>query len=166
MIKLFARQIAMTIAAIALLSAPVQAQQPSAASIALAKEIVTLKGVASVYGDVIPTVFDDSRRALLQVNPMLARPLDEVVTKLKADNQARISEVLDVIARVYASRFTEAELKDVLAFYKSPLGQKINREEPRALEDSLTSVNEWANRFSEEAISKIRAEMRRRGHEL
>ena len=37
----------------------------------------------------------------------------------------RRAEIHTEIARGYASQFTEQELKDVLAFYKTPLGKKL-----------------------------------------
>jgi hypothetical protein len=63
-------------------------------------------------------------------------------------------------------RFTEQELKDVLAFYKSPVGRKVITQEPVILDQSAGNVNEWANKLADEVISKFRNEMRRRGKEI
>ena len=37
----------------------------------------------------------------------------------------REKEIGDGMAQVYANEFTEQELKDLVTFYKSPLGQKL-----------------------------------------
>ena len=37
----------------------------------------------------------------------------------------REKEIGDGMAKIYASEFTEQELKDLVTFYKSPLGQKL-----------------------------------------
>ena len=34
------------------------------------------------------------------------------------------------MAQIYANEFTEQELKDLVVFYKSPLGQKLLRPSP------------------------------------
>ena len=48
--------------------------------------------------------------------------------------EPRVTELLDASARIYATHFTEQELKDLLAFYQSPLGQKALVEEPKVLD--------------------------------
>jgi hypothetical protein len=97
---------------------------------------------------------------------MLGKDLNEVAAKLRADLAPRGAEVLTETARLYATRFTEQELKDALAFYKSPLGRKLLTEEPVLADQSMRSAASWADKLSEEVISKMRAEMRKRGHEI
>ena len=78
----------------------------------------------------------------------------------------RANELVDASARIYASHFTEAELKHILSFYQSPLGQKMIAEEPKALDESMANAGEWGDNFSEEVIAKMREEMKKRGHDL
>jgi hypothetical protein len=40
------------------------------------------------------------------------------------------------IGKLYAARFTEAELKERLTSFQSPLGKKVLQEEPRFVEAS------------------------------
>jgi len=54
----------------------------------------------------------------------------------------------------------------VLAFYKSPLGRKVITQEPEILDQSVTNVDQWANKLVNEVIAKFRSEMRRPGHEI
>jgi hypothetical protein len=53
-----------------------------------------------------------------------------------------------------------------LTFYQSPLGQKVIAEEPKAADESMNLAGEWADKFSEEVINKMRAEMKKRGHDM
>jgi hypothetical protein len=92
--------------------------------------------------------------------------LNEVALKLRAEYAPRSAEVVNDVAKLYASRFTEQELKDTLAFYKSPLGKKLLVEEPSILDQSMRNAQSWADRLSQEVIGKIRTEMKRRGHEI
>ena len=73
---------------------------------------------------------------------------------------------MNEVAKLYAIRFTEQELKDALAFYKSPLGRKLLEQEPNLLDQSMKNAQTWADKFSEEVIAKMRAEMKKRGHEI
>jgi hypothetical protein len=70
------------------------------------------------------------------------------------------------LTRIYASHFTEQELKDALAFYKTPLGKKLISEEPKALEESMKAADDWSRKFATEVDAKFRAEMQKRGKNL
>ena len=151
--------------AVAALS-PAPAQQPSANAIALAKEIISVKGGNALYDPVVPEIIDRARSIFMQANPMIIKDLNEVAAKLRTELIPRGAELLNDGARLYASRFTEAELKDVLAFYKTALGRKVIAQEPEILNQVASNVDAWANKFAEEVIAKFRAEMKKRGHEI
>ena len=145
---------------------PAQAQQPTANAVALAKEIIIVKGGSAIFDPVVPALVENGRRMFLQVNPMLGKDLGEVAAKLQAEFTPRTAELINEGARLYASKFTEQELKDVLAFYKSPLGRKVITQEPVILDQSTANIDEWAIKVGNEIVVKFRAEMRRRGHEI
>jgi hypothetical protein len=159
------RAILVALAFIALL-APARAQQPSANAVALAKEIITLKGSGNMFDPVVPNLVDKTKTVLLQTNPMLSKDLNEVAAKLRTELAPRGSELMDQMARLYAAAFTEQELKDVVAFYKSPVGKKITTTEPKVIEQAFEQADVWTDKFAEEIIAKMRAEMKRRGHNL
>jgi uncharacterized protein len=132
----------------------------------LAKEIIIVKGGNSIYDPVIPQIIDRARSIFLQSNPMLGKDLNEVAAKLRAELTPRTAALLNDGARLYAAKFTEQELKEILAFYKSPIGHKVITQEPVILDESAAKMDDWGNKFAEEVIAKFRAEMRRRGHDI
>jgi hypothetical protein len=142
------------------------AQQPSPTAIATAKEVIAAKGANSLYSPLVSGVIERTKAVLLRSNPMLGKDLDEVAAKLHADFAPRSAEILNEVAKLYASRFTEQELKDTLNFYKSPLGRKLVVEEPRVLDESMRTAQTWAENLSQEVIAKMRTEMKKRGHDI
>ena len=152
--------------ALVVLVLPAHAQQPSANAIALAKEIIVAKGAATMYDPVVANLIERTKGALLQTNIMLSRELNEVTAKLRTELAPRSAELVNDAARLYAARFTEQELRNTLAFYKSPLGQKVIAEEPAILNQSMSNVETWAGKFAEEVMIKFRAEMKKKGHDL
>lgn len=142
------------------------AQQPSATAVATAKEVITAKGADGLYRPLVSGVIERTKIVLLQTNPMLSKDLNEVAAKLHADYATRSAELMTEVAKIYASRFTEQELKDALTFYKSPLGRKLVTEEPNILDQSMRTAQTWAEALSQEIIAKIRAEMKKRGHDI
>jgi len=142
------------------------AQQPSANAIATAKEILEIKGAAGLYQNVIPNVVEQAKNVFLQTNPMLSKDLNEVAAQMRKDLASRQKEIADQIAKAYASRFSEQELKDMISFYKTPLGRKMLAEEPQLVEQTMTAVRNWADKLSDEVIGKYRAEMKKKGHDI
>ncbi len=144
-----------------------QAQQPAPATFAVARELIIAKGVTAMTQPLVLGVIERAKNAFVPTNPNLMRELNDVATALHKEFDAKgNNDVVDQMARAYASRFTEQELKDLLAFYKTPLGQKLTREEPGALEDGLKDAENWASAFSLVVTARIRTEMQKRGHTL
>ena len=140
--------------------------QPSAEAVDTARQIIALKGGESIFNTLIPGVIEQSKYMFEQQNPNLGNPLRDVATKLRNELAPRQAELNSEVAKVYASRFTEKEIKDLLAFYQSPLGRKLTAEEPKALDQSMTYAQDWARRLSDEVVTKMRAEMKKLGHDL
>ncbi len=154
--------------ALACLCLPVaaMAQQPSANAIALAREIIVVKGSGNIFDGLVPNIVEQAKSLFLQTNPTLGKDLNEVAAKLRADYAARSTELSNDLAKFYASRFTEQELKDILAFYKTTAGKKVIEEEPKIFEDGVANMRTWGNKFSQEVIDRMRNEMKKKGHDL
>ena len=154
------------IAVITFAPAAMAQKQPSASAVSTARELIAVKGATTMYDTVIPGVIEQAKSLFLRTNPNLSKDLNEVAAKMRADLAPRNAEVRDHMVRLYASHFTEKELKEALAFYKSALGKKLIEHEPKILEQSMSETQAWANKLSEEVISKMRAEMKKKGHDI
>ncbi len=145
-------------------SQPARAQEPSAAAAALGREVVELKGGINMFDTVIDGVIEHHRRTLLQLDPNLDKDLDVVAKQLRTDYVGRRTEIRAEIGRAYASQFTEPELRQIIAFYKTPLGKKLIDAEPKAIDEATKRVDVWATKFADEVMAKIKAEMKKKGH--
>jgi uncharacterized protein len=143
-----------------------RAQQPSPAAVALAREVMTIKGANSMTDPLVRGVIESVKNSLVPTNPNLTRELNDVATALHKELDGRTSEVVEQMAQAYAARFTEQDLKGLLTFYKSPLGQKFIKEEPIALEDGLKRAQQWADAFADTVMTRMRSEMQKKGHRL
>jgi len=143
-----------------------RAENPTPAALALAKELVALKGGAAMFDPLIPGVIERVKNNFVPTNPTLLGPLNEVAAALKKEYGAKRVDVLNEVARAYAEHFTEAELKDILVFYKSPAGRKMLAEEPKAIEQSLRAAQDWAGKFSDVVLQRFRTEMKKKGYDL
>lgn len=159
---------------LAFASVPSFAQQPAApaqkpaspAAIAAAKEILAMKNASAMYANAVPNLVAQTKDSLLQQNLNYQKDLNEVAVIVAQQLAGREKEIGEGMAQVYASEFTEQELKDLLTFYKSPLGQKLLANEPKAIQLSMSFMNQWAQTFAETVNAQFRAEMRKRGKQI
>lgn len=146
--------------------APAAAQQPSANAVALAKEMIALKGGNVIFERIVPGVVESAKNSLIPTNPNVTRELTEVANLLHKELEPKRAELLNEVSAIYAQRFTEQELKELLVFYKTPLGKKVINEEPIALELAMKKAQSWADDLYEKVLSRFRAEMKKKGYEL
>jgi hypothetical protein len=147
-------------------AATAPAQQPTPGAIAAARDMIAAKGGMALFDPVIPGVVETVKNSFIPTNPQLSGELNEVAVMLRKEYDSKRSEMQNVIIRVYAQHFTEKELKDLTAFYKTPLGQKLVKEEPVAIQESLQNAQDWAEQFSDTVLTRFRVEMRKKGHPL
>jgi len=154
---------AAAIAVLALIPSAQAQQQPSAAAIALATQLLELKGGLSGFDPAIDGVVIHHKGQLLQINPTLGKDINDVEQIVRKEGAARREELHKEIAIGYATAFTEQDLKDLIAFYKTPLGKKIIEQEPKAGEESTKRAQVWIEKYAQDVMTKMRAEMRKRG---
>ena len=165
---------------LALTAVPADAQQKNApaapaatplkpaspAALAAAKEILAMKNASAMYAAAVPNLVEQTKNALMQSNLNYQKDLNEVAIIVAKNLAGREKEIGDGMAQVYANEFTEQELKDLVTFYKSPLGQKLLASEPRAIQFSMSYMNQWAQVFAETINGQFRAEMKKRGKDI
>jgi hypothetical protein len=155
---------------LALTAMPAGAQQPakpaSPAAIAAAKEILAMKNASAMYASAVPNIVERTKETLLQANLNYQKDFNEVAVIVAQKLAGREKEIGEGMAKVYAGEFTEQELKDLVTFYKSPLGVKLLASEPKAIQLCMSYMNQWAQGFAEVVNGEFRAEMRKRGKEI
>ena len=165
--------------AVALAVAPAMAQAPKQAApaapalkpgsptaISAAKEILTMKNAPAMYANAVPNLVEQTKNTLMQSNLNYQKDLNEVAVIVAKNLAGREKEIGEGMAQVYANEFTEQELKDLVTFYKSTLGQKLLTAEPRAIQFSMSYMNQWAQVFAETINGQFRAEMKKRGKDI
>jgi hypothetical protein len=143
-----------------------QQQRPSPTSMLLAKELIEVKSAMRLFDPLVNGIVEYHRNLFLQTNPNLGRDLAEVAQRLRAEMAPRLVQLEQEVVRIYAEHFTERELKEAVAFYRTPLGKKLISEEPKALDATMKFATEWSGTLGEEVVAKFRAEMKKKGHDM
>jgi uncharacterized protein len=177
MIRLLFRAVALGFAA-TLLATAVQAQQPPATAprpatpaapaeshLALARDLANMTGVTTLFDGLLGQLGAQIRQSFM-TRPELSKDLDQVIGTLKPELDQQKQTMIDLTARYYASSFSEAELKELVTQFRTPLGQKYLRTAPQILDAISFETERWTARVSEFFVTRLRAEMAKRGHQL
>jgi uncharacterized protein len=81
----------------------------------------------------LESALDTSLRTQIEANPKL-RPLEPVMRRFM-QKYLSIEGIRDPLARLYMDRFSELEIVQLTAFYRTPLGQRTTTELPKLLEE-------------------------------
>jgi hypothetical protein len=173
----FAKHLAATSVALALMTGTALAQQPAAqpaqpaaaqpspSHLAAATEVVINSGVASSFEGLTDPLLDDLRK--MQVaRADIRKDLNEVADMLKPELELQKRRMMNTTARVYASHFTEAELKELAVFFKSPIGKRYVETQLKATEELVQEITKWNKEVAEYVFVRAKAEMTKRGHPL
>lgn len=164
-IKRTSRMAAVAVALVAFGPAA-HSQQASAAAMATARELLVATSATTVFNPLIAGVVEQAKLLFLQQNPGLSKDLNEIAEQMRTDLAPRFAELSNEMARLYATHFTDQELKAILVFYQSPVGKKLLAEQPTVIDASMRYAQDWANKLSDQVIAKMREELKKRGHAL
>lgn len=156
--------------ALCLLAEPALAEPPppppSQAQLSLARDVVILSGVAGSFQTLIPQYLDQIGGSLSRARPEVTTDLNLVLASLKPEFDKKAEEMIDTAARLYLQRLSLKELEDAAGFFKSPSGRKYVESQPILLSDMFVALQAWAQKISVEMTTRVREEMRKKGHEL
>ncbi|WP_020178025.1 DUF2059 domain-containing protein [Methylopila sp. M107] len=162
---------ALLAAALAAGVSPAFAQAPEAAAPAAdqlnaAREVIELSGAANSLKDIVPIFFDEAKQTFSRTRPEIAKDLDEALKAIAPEFEQRRDQLMTDIALVYAQRFSAQELAEIKAFYQTPTGKKLVENLPAILQASYQQTQIWSQKMSQDIVSRLRAEMKKRGHEI
>lgn len=149
-----------------LFAVPAGAQTPDKQHIQAARAMMDKSGAAKGFDSVVPNFLEESKRMFLQTRPEIATQLDQVSIAIAPDFLKRKEELLDQIAVLYARRFTAPELRQIENFYSTPIGRKFVDLLPGILQEARGLSADWGSQLSEDIVTRMRAEMKKRGVDL
>ena len=162
-----AARLAAFAAALVALAPAVSAQpKPSAAAVAEAQKLITLTGAANLFTPLDRRRGRAGENALPPAKSGARKGFQRGRGQIAHRSHAALSELSNEMATLYATEFTEQELKEIVTFYQSPVGKKLLDGSRSSSIDSMKFAQDWANKLSDEVIGKIRDEMKKKGHQL
>ena len=156
---------AAVIVAVMMLAAPAGAQSKAdPVALAKAKELLQVSNLASMRDQMVALVQAQISNLVLAANPGQEDKIDQAMDDvIQPALKRRIPEYLDLAAGIYADHFTRAELEQLVSFYKSPVGQKLMREQGDLIPVMTKMSKEWVNRVGNEVLKGAADDFAKRG---
>ena len=145
---------------------PVAPAEPSAAAIALGRELIMASGISRSLDIIVPQFLDQIGTTLTQTRPDLIRDLNDVMVKIKPEFDKQADDLVTAAGKLYAQRLTEPQLKEIVTFFKSPAGVAYVGSQPLVMNDLIPQMQTFTQRLSTDMMTRVRAEMKARGHQL
>lgn len=159
----------------ALLAGPALAQQtppapPAAApgiteeSRAAARELMQVTGAAAQMEQLVPVLMQQIAGAMAPASGEAADKVLAIINEvIMPEFRARMPEMLNQGADLWAAQMTAAELRELKAFYETPLGRRLREVTPLVNAQSAVLGMRWGQEVAASAIAKHRDTLRARG---
>ena len=145
------------------LAAPLGAQGPGdAAALAEAKTLMAKAGMHTLTQQVARTTMEQYRVALEQANPGRSEDVAAIMALLDAELIKRMPRIMEAYARIYTLHFSLEELRQLNAFYDSPLGRKLVQETPGISAEAMAVGQAFNHEITTEVLRALTPEMEKR----
>jgi hypothetical protein len=134
--------------------------------LAAARALVIGCGMSRSFSIIIPQFMDQIGSSLTQTRPELSHDLNAVLTELKPEFDRQADEMVDIAAQIYVKQMSEPDLKAAVAFFESPAGKKYVETQPAFLTEVVTAMQGWQGKISTDMMTRVRAEMKKKGHDI
>ena len=132
-------------------------------ALAAAKEVLAFAGSARQFETIMPLMSRQLEASFLKLQPGHSAEIHEIMSRVIERASGRKQELADNIAVLYAERMTADELRQIVAFYKSPAGTKLLQVQPEIIQQSVAIGQIWGKKIGEEIREEVRKELRNRG---
>ena len=147
-------------------AAPAAPPAPAASHLAVARQLVLASGLSRAFLGVVPDMAGKLNANLSQTRPEIARDLKATLDALQPEFATYNEDIVTFAGVVYTTLMSEQECKDAVAFFNSPIGKKFVDAQPAVFANMGPAMGEWSKSVSVRMMDRVRAEMKKKGHEL
>lgn len=142
------------------------AQTPSPDALTAARSLVTTMKLSDQYKALLPAILLGLKPGLVQDRPEIERDFDAMMPTIIDAFTPYYTAMVDGIAAVYANNFTAVELREIEAFYRQPIGQKLLEKAPVIAQQSIQVGQDVGRKAAEDLRARLTEALRQRGHKL
>jgi hypothetical protein len=142
------------------------AAEPPAEQVAIAVQFLRASGLTAGFDDMIPQFMQQANAVYANQRPELATMINQATIELVPEFMKERADLDQGLAKLYITKFSQDELKQLTAFYQTPVGQKFSREQQTIIRDSVPVVQEWTRKLQGDIMTRIKDEVGKKGGKL
>lgn len=119
---------------------------------ALLRELVKVSGREEAYGEAIKQTI-----AFMKLQHSDADAAVWASLEAEFANEKSFNTLIDMLLPVYQKYFTAEDIKELIKFYKSPVGKKYTANAPKLSADSAAVGYEWGAIINDKLKEKLKA---------
>ena len=140
------------------------AAPPSAQALADAKQVIQLLHLQSLTQQIVTSVVTQVAQQLLAANKGKDKAVrDYAENSLLPAFRAKQPLLDQQQSVILANRFTDDELRQILAFYRTGVGAKLLATGPVMTKEMFTFANGWASQVFNDLKPQMQPELKKRG---
>lgn len=143
-----------------------RADEVTPAHLAAARDAIDAAKNFKGFDNLLPLLAQQTQNRLIRLRPDQHQLISQVVDQTSLDLASRRVDLDNDVARIMAKYFTQEELEQIAAFYKTPAGIKFADLLPKVSSEALQTVKGWSDRVGEELYEKSVAELKKKGVEF
>jgi uncharacterized protein len=74
----------------------------------------------------------------------------------EAMKEVSADALIDLIVPIYDKHFTHAEIKQLIAFYETPVGKKLSTTLPLITQEAMAAGQKWGEEIGQSVVEKLR----------
>lgn len=150
-----------------LFSAVSQAEELTAQKRADIERLLHISGAMTVGQQMGGAIVVEMTKVLRQARPDIPQHvLDMLVEEVNAVMAERLPGMATMMVPVYHRNFSAAEIKELLRFYGTEIGQKAVRVMPQLMNESLVVGQQWGKSVAPEVQRRVSDRLAREGYPL
>jgi hypothetical protein len=149
--------------------APLRAQTPEAAppapeNLAAARQLIEVTKVTDRFKALLPVITQAIKPAVVQNRPDVEKRFDALMPLFAEAANARVNEVTDKIAAIYARIFSVEELRRITDFYRTPAGQKFVASQQAIVTQTLALGQDFGRELAADIRARAQQELNKNGN--
>ncbi|MGI3901006.1 MAG: DUF2059 domain-containing protein [Janthinobacterium lividum] len=149
------RWIAAILVALSLTAAAPAALADDASRLQLARQVVEVAHAGENMRAVMPVMVQQMRTLIGQQGAASEAQIGKFVQRFQDRFNQEIPSFVDLVAKVYAREFSDEDLSNLLAFYRTPTGQHLLGKQQEIAKGMLAVGQDWGKTVAQEVLAEM-----------
>ena len=127
------------------------------------EKLMELVGTRGILRDIFDQDIDAQISAMRHARPDVPEQFWQDFT-VEFKRQASPDELMKAILPIYDKHFTQQEIRQLIAFYESPLGRKISTTLPEIQRESVEAGRAWGEQLGDRMHKELQQRLTEKGY--